>query len=129
MVQTPNYTSGYYLLGNRILVQAVLIGNQLLSERQFIAIQVIAVPLAAPKLTKGRLLANDYTFYGVTCTAVATPKEFSDMKPRLLDESELETIKLLYSDQSAEGTTVEASQADSSVSDAKSGGGQNVSKT
>lgn len=127
MVKEYSLAEGYYCLKNVLLLKLVKV---MWREELGYVVEVVAVSQKVPKDIKDMLLRNDQQYksdkvhigYVFMLDAEAVKLDLVLVAPEMVS-----TIKLLYtSDQSAEGTTVEANIAISMVSDAKSSGGQNA---
>lgn len=127
MVQEFKLPEGYYTFGPHLLIRL----HHVVWQAQLgYVVETVAISQKIPK-EKRDYFYNVYKLYQkdkVHIFDVFIPNQQFIEKPedlaqfKLLNSSEVDTIRLLYtSDQSAEGTTVEANKADSTVSDAKSG--------
>lgn len=131
MVQEYKLPEGYYTYGPHLLVQLI---HVVYREKLGYVTRVVAISKKVPKDVRDSFYANDQLYQQdkvhISRVLIGNDElEDKDVLERFkaIKPEELDTIKLLYSsDQSAEGTTVEAEQAVSTVSDAKSSGGQNV---
>ena len=125
MVQEYKLPEGYYCLRNLLLIKLV---HVVYKEQLGYVVELVAVSQKVPKEYKDSFIHNDFLYKRdkVHIASVFVSNEgINELELIKVKEDQLDVIKLLYSsDQSAEGTTVEANQAVSTVSDAKSGGGQ-----
>ena len=132
MVQEFKLVEGYYTYGPNLLIR---LQHVVWQQKLGYVVEVVAMSRKVEKSVRDSFFKSNELYKQ---DKVHISKVFIDdevlaldvenlQRFKLLRSDEVDTIKLLYtSDQSAEGTTVEATQAVSTVSDAKSGGGQNV---
>lgn len=131
MVQEYKLPEGYYTYGPYLLIRLVHVVYQ---QKLAYVTQVVAISKKVPKDVRDSFFRNDQLYQQdkvhISKVLIANDElEEKDILERFkpIRPDEVDTLKLLYtSDQSAEGTTVEANTAVSTVSDAKSGGGQNA---
>lgn len=128
MVLEYKYREGHYTLAGLILLEILHI---VVDQKVAYVTRVLALSGKVPKESRDKLLEHEDLYLSNKQQYYRLNHVFEEEMDKLaldyVPPNSLDTIKLLYtSDQSAEGTTVEASNADSTVSDAKNGGRQNV---
>lgn len=110
---------GYYVIGKGYKVLVKINPTLTLMDKKTYDLRVLAIQRHVPQDVRRILQSKEEVI-------LAPVDVVESWEIQEIEEVQVPVLKLLYSDQSAEGTTVEAISADSTVSDAKISGGKNV---